>query len=194
MCIVLAAVPAIMAITSAVASAAAAGVTAYGMHEQGQAQAAAANANAKLAVQQGQATQDSARINEQQTYKQGDQLEGRARAAMGANGVDPNSGSALGVQQDIGSMTGRNVADEDYNARLQQWGGTANAGLLTAQASNDKTAADLSAGGTLLSGASQVAGKWAGWQSAPAADDTVNINNASSSGFSSSGGNTMTYG
>ena len=192
MCVFLAAIPAIMAVASTVTAAAGAGVAAYGAHQQGEAQAAAANANAKLAIQQGQSTMDASRINEQQTYREGDQLLGQARASMGANGVELNSGSALAVQQDIGARTGQNVADQDYNARLQQWGGTAQAGLLTAQASNDVTAGDTSAAGTLLSGASQVAGKWAGYQQAGVFGGGGSTSGGSSnnSGTNSSGGST----
>lgn len=195
MCVVLAAIPAILAVTSAVTAAAGAGVAAYGAHQQGEAQAAAANANAKLAIQQGQSTMDASRINEQQTYREGDQLLGQARASMGANGVELNSGSALAVQQDIGARTGQNVADQDYNARQQQWGGTAQAGLLTAQASNDVTAGNMSAAGTLLSGASQVAGKWAAWQPniQPSGSGGANIAGMGSpSGWGSNGGSVGT--
>jgi hypothetical protein len=138
--------------------------SAYGQIQQGQAQAAAARFNANQADQQAASTMTAARINEQQTYREGDQLEGKARAAMGANGVELNSGSALAVQQGIGQRTGQNVAAQDYNARLAQWGGLQQANMLNAQASNDTQAATIGAVGTMLSGASQVAGKWASFQ------------------------------
>jgi hypothetical protein len=142
------------------------GISAYGQINQGNAAAAAAKYNAQTSLQEAQGAEDAARINEQQTYKQGDELLGRARAAMGANGVDVNAGTALLTQGDIEKQTETNVSNQSLNANLQAWGYRNQATLDTAQAGFDTTAGNISAAGTLIGGASQVAGKWANLQSA----------------------------
>ncbi len=152
-----------LAATSAAAGLVGTGVSAYGSIQSSNAQAAAANYSAKTSVQQGQSAVDAARINEQQTYREGDQLEGRQRAAEGASGIDLNSGTALLTQTDTGTRTGQNVADQNYNAQLAQWGTINNSALLSSQAKSDQAAGGISAAGSLLSGASQVSNKWASW-------------------------------
>ena len=156
--------PISLSVASLVAASASSGISAYGARQAGQAQAAAANYNAKVAVDQGQAQANAAGVNAQQTYRQGDQEAGMARATLGANGVDVNSGTALQTQKDIGQRTGQNVANEQYNTQLAQWGALNQSTLDTQQAKYDIQAGDTSAVGSLLGGASQVAGKWSGFQ------------------------------
>lgn len=130
------------------------------------AQAASYNAeinrqNAKIAIEQGNS-------QAQAQYRAGALKLGAVRAAMAASGIDPNSGSALSTQSDIGTATGENVANTRYNAQLRAYGFNAQAQLQDFQASQSRAAGTIGMVSSLLGGASQFAGKWtqfsnAGW-------------------------------
>lgn len=165
----------------AVAGGAGAGISAFGQYETGQANAAAANYQAQVA-------QNNARIaleNAQLAAAEGAAKEsaigmktaagaGTAKAAQGASGIDPNTGSAAGVRQAIGKLGALDIGTQRANTATQVWGyevaatsDTAQAGLLEQEASQAGEAGDISALGTFLSGASSVGSKYAPLQPQP---------------------------
>lgn len=102
-------------------------------------------------------------------------ISGRIKAAQAANGIDVNSGSALDVQT---GEREKNVLDTDTtlsNAQLTAYGYRTNATNFAAQSQldvaegeNAETAGNTKALGTLLNGASGIAGKWGGGDGAGA--------------------------
>lgn len=96
---------------------------------------------------------------------------GAERAAQGANNIDVNSGSALKVQQSTREVGALDAAMIHYNAARAAYGEDVQAASLTAQSRLDKMAAGgaaasglFRAGDTLLSSASSLAGKAAGYR------------------------------
>jgi hypothetical protein len=146
------------------ASLAGGGLGAFGSIMQGNAAAGAARYNAQMSSDQAVAAGAALDVNAQQTYRQGDLLQGRARATEAANGVDVNSGTARQVQTDIGERTGQDVARQEYNTQLAQWGALNQQQLDMTSAKYDTEAGELSAGGSAFNTASQVSSKWSSYQ------------------------------
>ena len=154
------------------------GVSAIGAMSQGAAQQSAADYQAQVARNnQTIAAQNATLVTQQAAAKAqvdqraGDQRLGAQRAAIGAAGGALGSGSALDVQGSTVTQTGLNTAGDDYQGRLQAYSYQvqgenfgAQAGLDSAAAANASTAGGINAFGSLLGGASQVAGKWAAFQ------------------------------
>jgi hypothetical protein len=96
---------------------------------------------------------------------------GTAMAAQGASGLDVGSGSPVDVRSSIHQL-GRLKTLEDiqkadlaaYGYRSQATDFGAQAGLARQQASSAEAAKGPALFGSILSGASSVAGKWAGFQ------------------------------
>lgn len=168
-----AALPAI----TAVSGLAGAGLSAVGAVEGGKAtaandkyQAAVASYNAQIADQNATWAIQS---GETQAANQGLKTRatvGAEKAAEGANGVDVNSGSAANVRagtQSMGlldAMTIRsNASRSAYGYQVQATNDTAQSQLDTSAAGQAVTAGDIAGGAGLLSGASTVAGKYAGY-------------------------------
>jgi hypothetical protein len=136
-------------------------------------QAKVAMNNATMAAQAGNTAIDQGNVVAQQQYQVGSQRMGQARAAMGANGITLNSGSALDVQSGIARTTALNVGAVKYNADVQAVSDrnqTANydtqANVDRTDASNAVTSGYIGAAGSLLGSASSVASKWAMFQQA----------------------------
>lgn len=154
--------PAVLALGAAVVSAAG---TAYGglaANAQGKYEAKVAEQNAKLTAEQGRDAIERGRIEQQRLDREYSQTAGAQRAAMAANGVDLGFGSAAGVQQDTAMMRGEDRAALDRNIHNEVRGLDINAANYRSQAQasrmkgkNQMIGSFISAGGTLLSGASQ---------------------------------------
>lgn len=93
------------------------------------------------------------------------QLKGAQRAAMAANGVDLNQGSALNILSDtelFGQMDADTIADntakEAWALRNQAAGYTDAAAAAAARASSESPL--MATAGSLLSSAGRVAGRW----------------------------------
>lgn len=154
------------------------GVSMLGAMQQGAAQKSAADYQAQVARNNQVVAQQNATLVQQQAaakaqgdQRAGDQRLGAQRAAIGAAGGALDSGSALDVQSSTVTQTGLDTANVNYQGRLAAYGDQvqgsnygAQAGLDTAQGANAATAGSLNAFGSLLGGASQVAGKWSGFQ------------------------------
>ena len=150
------------------------GVSVLGTLKAGQAQAASANYeaqvqrnNALIANQNASyATQAGQQHAEQQSLQQR-ALQGRIVAGQAANGIDPNTGSAVDVQQtaretgltDV-QQTVQNAALQNYGYRTQATSATASAGLSQLQAGQATQGAELGAFGALAGGAGQLGVQW----------------------------------
>jgi hypothetical protein len=157
-----------------------AAVGAIGTYEQGMAQSKAMAYQAQVASNNAQIAQEQASLATQKGEQQATQIglanrarQGSINAAMAANGVDVNSGSATNVKQsaDILGMqdvqTARsNAAIENYGFRSQAMSYQAQSGLDTAEAKQAKQGAIWGAVGSLLGGAASAAGKFSDWQNA----------------------------
>ena len=151
-----------------------AGVSAVGAIEGGTATANAANYSAQVAQNNAKIARDNAAYAEQagnvaattQGLK-GAAIAGKIKAGQAAAGVDVNTGSAKEVQagqrevSQLDTETVLNNADlSAYGYRTAATSDTAQAELDTATAEQAPIAADLSAGGGLLSSLSGVGSKW----------------------------------
>lgn len=154
--------PAILALGAAVVSAAG---TAYGglaANAQGKYESRVAEQNARLvaeqsrdAIERGQ--RDAARLDREYA-----QTAGAQRAAMAANGIDIDFGSAAGVQQDTAMLRDEDRAAHDRNVFNELRGFDISAAnerakgrAARAKGQSAMIGSFISAGGTLLSGASQ---------------------------------------
>lgn len=145
-----------------------------GMIQQGNAAAAAskynaqvAEMNATLADRRAKDAIERGQVAEQQKRAEVAQLQGRQRAAMAANGVDLTFGSPLdtlvdtAVLGELDALTIRQNANrEAYDYRVGGVNSRADAGLSRMNASSARTGAYLSAGGTVLGGASKAYGQY----------------------------------
>lgn len=119
-----------------------------------------ANQNAAYAIQAGEAKATDQAMRERA-------VAGATRAALAASGMDVNSGSAADVEEGQ-AKTGQldvervrsDAALRAYGYRTQATNFAAESQLERVAARNDLTAGFLKAGGTLLSGAGSVGGKW----------------------------------
>lgn len=185
-----------------------AGVSSYGAYEQGQARAASDIAAANTAAYQAQVARNNAVIagqnvtwteasGESKTAAVGMRTRaavGTEKAVQGASGIDVNTGSAPNVRAaraQLGALDAltirSNAAREAYGFEVKEASETAEAGLKqyesaydTTAAATDKQAGDIAALGTLLTGASSVGGKFAGWQqgsplSSPSVNNPTNL-------------------
>ena len=146
----------------------------YGQYQAGQAgaqaaryQAAVARNNAIVSGYNAQQALDQGDAAVTQSQMKTRSLIGAQRAALAANGVDVNSGSALDVQSDsamlgqLDALTLRYNAQTKANAYLSQAGQyIAQGGLFDQQAGSALDASLIGMGTSLLSGASSVGDKW----------------------------------
>jgi len=123
-----------------------------------------ANQAAVYAQQQGQVMEDAKREQTAQTL-------GGERAAMAANGVDLDSGSALRLQGDtakVGELDAltikNNAARASYGYQVQGLGYADQANMDMSAASNAETAGTLNEFSSLVGGASSVGSKWVTYQ------------------------------
>lgn len=130
-----------------------------------------AEANAKVAEQQGLAALRKGSQESERIARQARRIQGAQRAAYGAAGVDPNTGSPLDIQADTMYQAEADKALVRYNAELQKWGFDVEAANYRAQADaygNKATGAIiggvLGAGSSLLTGYGELSPKWQSMQ------------------------------
>lgn len=113
-----------------------------------------------VALQQGQAEAEQAQLKQSQ-------LLGQQKAALAANGVTLDSGSATDILASTKFLGEQDVNTIQSNAARQAWGYQVEQGNYTAQSKLDKWQADslnptgaglMASGGSLLSSASMYAG------------------------------------
>ena len=155
-----------------------AGLSALSAQNQASAQKSAYNYNAQVAAnnaiiasQQRSAALQKGQADAQQAELKQSQLAGQQRAAMAANGVDLNSGSAIDVQASTKYLGLQDVNTIQSNAARTAWGydvqgmnDTATANLLKSQADNINPAGigAMAAVSSILGSASQYAMSKAG--------------------------------
>jgi hypothetical protein len=163
------------AIIGAVTAVASTAVGVYGSMQSAAAQSKAANYQAQVAANNATIADQNARYAKQAGAEKAaeESLQGRARlgaaiTGQAAGGLDVNSGSALDVQATDRAMNKldteqvlNNAALNAYGYRSQATGFSANSQLDKMAASSALTAGDINATGSLLSGASGVADKFA---------------------------------
>lgn len=164
-----------LAAAAAVATIAAAAVSAYGAVQSGNAaknqaeyQSAVDRNNQQTAEWQAKDALDRGAEAERQQRLKVQSALGSQRAAMAANGVDLTSGSPLDILGDtamygeLDALTIRSNAEREaygYRAQSQNFGTSAQ--LTQMRGSAAQTAGAIGAGSTLLAGAGQAAGTWA---------------------------------
>lgn len=106
------------------------------------------------------------RIEEQRQYRRMAQLQGAQRAAMAANGIDTEFGSALDIQVDTKKIGWEDAATIRENAireakgfEINAWNQEASGRAAKAKGQNAFVGSLFDAGGTILSTASKVAKK-----------------------------------
>lgn len=170
--------PAALAWGALAATAAGAGVSAYGAYQTGQAQSQAAqyqagvarnnqvvaDYNAKLALASGQNMEAAKREQTQQVIAQ-------QRAVVGGSGLDPNSGSSLRLQTDVAQLgeldaatIRSNAVQAAYGYKTQGMSFGAQAALESSQAGYATRGGQLGAFTSLVGGASGVSSKWLSFQ------------------------------
>lgn len=146
-------------------------LSAAGSVQQGNAAAAAgrynqqiSEMNAKIADNKARDAIERGKIAEQQKRREVAAVAGRQQAAMAANGVDISFGSPLDVladtaiQGELDALTIRsNTYREEYDYRVQGANQRAQGSLARMQGDAAKTGGLISAGATILGGASKVA-------------------------------------
>lgn len=139
---------------AAAAAVASAGVSAYTAYSSGQAQKQAAEYNAEM---QRRAAQDALQSGAMRAAAHRDKvrmLEAQQIAGSAAAGVNPFSGSSLDVIKETAGMGELDALRIVNNAQRQAYGLNAQAELDLFQGANAGRAGSLSAGASLLSGAS----------------------------------------
>jgi len=149
-----------------------AGFSAVGAYTQAKNQQAALQAeaqvqqnNAQLATWQGEDSIARGEVAASNAMVKGGQVKGAQRAAMAANGVDLGGGSAQNILNDTDYLTAVDAATLRDNAAREAWGYRMQSRSYTDKAASARSGASgispwLSAGTSLLTSATSVAGKW----------------------------------
>jgi len=170
--------PGTLAIASVVAGGIGTATSVLGAISSGEAQSQAAayqaqvaRNNATIASQNAEYATRAGNEKAEQASLAARQQDAAVRSAIAANDIDVNTGSAADVQAGQAeqgelntNQTVTNAALTAYGYRSQSTNFTAEAGLEQAQSGYDATAGFVNAGGDLLSGASSLGFKWAGYQ------------------------------
>lgn len=188
-----------IATVAAVAGVVSAGVGAYSTIQAGEAQskeaayqAAVARNNATIAEQNAEYATKAGQEKAAEESLANANKEGAIRAAIAANGIDTNSGSAEDIQKSQREVdkldlltTLNNAALTAYGYRSQETGFNAQAGLDSAQSRQAQIAGDIGAVGSIAGNASNLAFKWGGLNTG--SDPTQNI------GFNTPNAQTQVY-
>lgn len=134
-----------------------AGMSAYGQYKAGKHNQALMNFNAKIgemraddAIERGKSSESRHRVDVRQFI-------GQQRAAMGAEGVELDDGSALQVQQDSAYFGELDALTIRNNAALEAWGYKVGATNDRMQGEIDSASGRSGAAGTLLTGGANAA-------------------------------------
>lgn len=184
--------PGTLAVASMVAAGAGTAVQSYGAYQSGQAQAASLQAQQQNYLYQAQVAENNAKIARQNAMIEGaagavatENQMLKTRAALGktvagqaAAGVDVNTGSNLRAQTAVADLGMADALTIRSDSARRAWSYEVQATNADAQSEMDRRAAAsaasaataarrsgaIAAAGTLLSGASTVAGRYADWQ------------------------------
>lgn len=149
----------ISATTAAViAAVAAAGTAAYSANEQGKNAKDVAEYNSEMQRRAALDAEQRGAIDAADKRQEVRRLIARQHAVMGGSGMDPNSGTNLGLMTETAGQGELDSLKIKYNAQRQAAGLNSQAELTTAQGNAAQSAGQLNAAGSLLSGASKAAG------------------------------------
>lgn len=142
-----------------------------GASQQGQYQAQVASNNATISGQNAQADLVAGQVAESEQKLKTGMLAGAQRAAQGANGIDVNVGSPTQVIDSTRTIGAMDAALIHYNASRAAFGEETQAANFNAQAELDRKAASnallagiMKGGTSVLSGASSLGAKYAGYK------------------------------
>jgi len=157
-------------------------------------QARIAEVNAKIAEGQSRDALQRGERQEQGTRMGAAQLRSSQRAAMGSSGIDLGSETAAAVLTSTDYLTEVETNTIKANALREAWGFRMDAGQSRSEASMARaTAKGISPAGeafsTLMTGAAQVAGSYAGFKDTDAFKTSVNKAKASKNPVTKSIGN-----
>ncbi len=157
-------------------------------------QARIAEVNAKIAEGQSRDALQRGERQEQGTRMGAAQLRSSQRAAMGSSGIDLGSETAAAVLTSTDYLTEVETNTIKANALREAWGFRMDAGQSRSEASMARaTARGISPAGeafsTLMTGAAQVAGSYAGFKETDAFKTSVNKAKASKNPVTKSIGN-----
>ncbi len=155
--------PFLLAATTAVSSVGSV-ISGIGQANQANYAATIADQNARLSADQAKRAEENTAIEAQRRYRQSAQVLGAQQAAMAANGVDLNFGTALDVSRDARMIAAEDVgqiyqqgADTVKGLDIQAWNYRGEANAQRAKASGALVSGIFGAAGTALGGASQFA-------------------------------------
>jgi Tfp pilus assembly protein FimV len=130
-------------------------------------QAGVANLNSQIALQNRDYALSTGETEAKRYGMQAAQRMGAIRAGIGASGIDIGSGSKADVQTSQQAVSRidldqirNNAARKAYGFEVEATQDTAQANLYTKAASDAKSAGEIKALGSLISGAASVADKW----------------------------------
>ena len=148
-------------------AAAAASTTAQAVSAQQQAsyQRAVAQNNQNIANANATLVTEDAEQKAQAKQRATQQLIGRERAAAGASGIDPNTGSPAKIQSDTAELGELDTLTIRNNAAREAWNFRNQAAAFGMEASQATTAGNLETFSSLIGGASSVSGKWSQYKS-----------------------------
>lgn len=147
----------VLAVAAIASSLAGAGVSAYGAIAQGQASADAAKYNAAVAANNETAATQQAQFDAQQIRDKNKRELASQRAAFGANGIDPDSGTAIDVRSDSAQQGEMQALMAIYTGKTSATAYNASGRLDRMSAANATAAGGIAAGGSLLGGVSSAA-------------------------------------
>ena len=133
---------------------------AYGQMQQADYHSQVAKNNAIIADQQATDALKRGEEDERQHRLRVEALKGEQRSALAANGVILDDGSALDILADTAEQGELDALTIRNNAEREAYGHRVQAGNFRSEASAAKSSGYMSAGSTLLSGASSVSSKW----------------------------------
>ncbi len=144
---------------AAVAAVASAGVSAYGMYQQGKTQEAIGNYNAKVDQNNAIAARQQAEFDAQRIRDRNVRLRGAQTAAASKSGLSI-SGSVQDVMFDSGTQGELDALTSIYKGSISSNAQVAAARLSTFEGNAAANASYVSAGGTLLGGVANAGQYW----------------------------------
>ena len=156
--------PVALAWTAVALAGVGAGVSALGSMNQANYLAQVANNNAQIQRHNAELATQAGGEEARQIALRGAAMVGAERAAAGASGIDPNSGSTLDVQSAQSMQTSLDEVTTRSNAALKAYGYNVAATSDVAQGQLDQMAGQNQAISSIMGGASQFADKWSSFQ------------------------------
>jgi hypothetical protein len=135
-------------------------VSAQAQRQQGQVAKQVGRNNQILAEQAAQDAERRGGENAMAVRRRGDQTKGAQRAAQAASGLDLGVGTAAELQDQTSFFSDTDQKTARMNAAREAWSARAQGANYRFQGDTALSQANLSATGTLIGGASQVAGRW----------------------------------